>query len=150
VLEADEGEGVLDAIDVVPFGFQVRNQDFEDLVWHFLVDLYSDDVAEAALADGFFDGFEEIVGFEFLDGDVGVAGDVEGVGFENLHAREEIVEVGDDELFKPDEALGLGAAGLAVGLDGDELREGVWNLEAGEVIFALIALDEDGEVEAQV
>jgi len=99
VLEANEGEGVLDAVDVVPFGFEVRNQDFEDLVWHLLVDLDADDVAEAALADRFFDGFEEVVGFEFLDGDVGVAGDVEGVGFEDLHAGEELVKVGDDELF---------------------------------------------------
>jgi hypothetical protein len=150
VLQANEGEGILDAVDIVPLGFEVGDEDFQNLVGHFLVDLDADDVAEAAGADGFFDGFEQIVGFEFLDGDVGIAGDVEGVSLEDFHAWEELIEVGDDEMFEPEEALVAAAAGFAVGVDGDELGKGIGYFEAGEMIFAFGAADEDGEVEAEV
>ena len=38
----------------------------------------------------------------------GIAGDAEGMRFEDLHAREELVQVGGDDLLQPDEIMVVG------------------------------------------
>ena len=48
-----------------------------------------DDGAEAALPDRFFDGFQQVVAFQFLNFDFGVARDAERIGFDDLQARKQ-------------------------------------------------------------
>ena len=59
-----------------------------------------------------FDGFEEIVAFEFLNGCFRIARDVEWVSLFDFESREKGLQVGNDQLLQPDEALGSIAAVL--------------------------------------
>ena len=45
--------------------------------------------------------FPEIFGLKFLDGDLGIAGNMERVRLDNMHAREERFQVGRDHLLQP-------------------------------------------------
>ena len=45
--------------------------------------------AEAPLPDALLDRLQQVVGLQLLDGHVGIAGDAEGVGFDDVHAGEE-------------------------------------------------------------
>ena len=45
---------------------------------------------------------QEVVGLVLLDVEVGVAGDPEQVGLDDLHAREQRVQVGGDHLLQRD------------------------------------------------
>ena len=60
---------------------------------HRPLDLEPDGLAEAPAPDLLLDGLEQVVRLVLLDRDVGVAGDPEQVGLEDLHAPEQLVEV---------------------------------------------------------
>ncbi len=49
------------------------------------------------------DGLEQVLRFELLDGDVGVAGHAEGVGLHYIHAREEFGKMCGHHLLQPHE-----------------------------------------------
>ena len=169
MLEPAQGEWAGDLVDIFVLEFEIFEEDFEDLGGHVVIDFEADDIGETALPDAFFDGFEEIAGFELLNGGIGVARDVEGMSFEDLHAGEERLQVMNDELLEPDEAQGFGrGAGCSFGIffgvglfcvfagildesgEIDELREAVWNFDAGEALDALRVANENGEVEAEI
>ena len=79
-----------------------------DLVGHRRVDLEAHGLAEAAAAQLELDRGQQVVGLLVLEGEVGVAGDPEGHVLVDLHAREELVEVGGDDLLERHEALAVG------------------------------------------
>ena len=95
-------------IDVVAFDFEILDQDLEHGGGHGLVYFEADDVGETPLPDAFLDRLQQVSGFEFLNRGFGVAGDVEGMRFEDFHAGEQELQVGRDELFQPDETLADG------------------------------------------
>ena len=72
------------------------------------VDLEAHGRAEAAAAQLDLDRGEQVVGLLLLEREVGVAGDPEGEGLHDLHAREQLVEVGGDDLLERHEALAVG------------------------------------------
>ena len=69
-------------------------------VGHGALDLEADDVAEAALAQLLLDRLEQIRRLFLFECQVRVARDAEEVVLEDLHAREERVEVGGDDLLE--------------------------------------------------
>ena len=73
-----------------------------------MLDLEAHGPAEAAAAQLDLDRGEQVVGLLLLEGEVGVAGDPEGVVALDLHAREQRVEVGGDDLLERHEALAVG------------------------------------------
>ena len=96
---------------------------------------------------------EQVVGFELLDGHLGVARDPEGVGVDDLHAGEELVEVGGDELLEPHEvalAARRSVGGRPCRGHRDQARQRARHLDAGEELLAVRVAQQHGEVEAQV
>ena len=71
------------------------------------VDLEADGPAEPPAAQLHLHGLEQVVGLLLLQGQVGVAGDPEGVVALDLHAREQRPQVGGDHLLEGDEALAV-------------------------------------------
>ena len=71
-------------------------------VRHRALDLEPDDLAEAALAQLLLDRHQQVGRLFLLDREVGVARDPEEVVLEDLHAREQRVEVGGDDLLEQD------------------------------------------------
>ncbi len=69
---------------------------------HRALHLQADGRPEAPLAELLLDGHQEVVGLVLLDGQVGVARDAEEVVFQHLHAREEGIQVGRDDLLEQD------------------------------------------------
>ena len=96
---ADAGE------EDVPQGFRHRPFDLE-----------ADRLAEAAAPELLLDREEEVVGLVLLEGQVGVAGHAEEVVLLDLHALEEQVQVGLDDLVQQDEPV------VADRLTGDPLE----------------------------
>ena len=84
---------------------------------HRPLDLEADGLAEAPPPELLLDREQEVVGLVLLDREVGVAGDPEEVVLDDLHAEEQRVEVGLDDLVEEDEPRSArpraGAAGSA-------------------------------------
>ena len=63
---------------------------------------------EAAAAQLHLDGDQEVVRLVLFEGEVGVAGDPEGVVVADGHAGEQRVQMGGDDLLERHEALAVG------------------------------------------
>ena len=83
---------------------QLAHQQTEGDVIHVVGDLEPDRRAEAAAQQLLLEGLDEVLGLVLLDLDVLVAGDAELVVLDDLHAREQLVEVVGDQVFERDEA----------------------------------------------
>jgi hypothetical protein len=103
---------------------QLADQEVQDLAVDGLLDLQAHRRAEAAPHQFLLQRLEEVLGVVLLDLQVLVAGDAEGVALQDLHAREEFLQVGGDDVLDGDEAArgGLQEAGEQRG-----------DLDAGEV-----------------
>ena len=75
---------------------------------HVGADLEAQGPAEAAAAQLHLDGHQQVVGLVLFEGQVGVAGDPEGMVLPDRHAGEQGVEVGGDDLLERHEALAVG------------------------------------------
>ena len=106
-----------DLVHVVVEHADALAQDPPGHLRHRPLDLEPDRLAEAAAPDLLLDREQEVVRLVLLDRDVGVAGDAEQVGLEDLHAPEQLVEVRLDDLVEEHEPAGLdlrtGGAGAA-------------------------------------
>jgi hypothetical protein len=76
------------AIHLARIDFQIVHEDLEDVSRHVVAGHHAHDGAEAPPPHARLDGFEQILGFQFLDRDIGVARDVEGMRLDNFHAAE--------------------------------------------------------------
>ena len=171
MLEAVQGQRAGHLVDVFAIKFEILQKNLQNFGGHVVVDFQTNHVGETALPDAFFDGLEQVSRFELLNGGIGVAGYVEGMGLENLHAGEERLEIVNDQLLQPDEMEGLGRLGFCYGIffgvffgvffrvllrvfshlleagDVDQLRKAVRDFDAGEMLDALTVANEDREVE---
>ena len=137
-----EADRAAQAIHVVGVQVELAHEQLEHLVAHRVGDLEADGPVEAAAAQLHLDGFEQVVGLLLLDREVGVAGDAERRRLLDLHAGEQAVEMGDDEL------LGGEVATL---VDRHEAREQVGHLDPGEALLAALGVaDERGDGQGQV
>ena len=96
---------------------------------HRPLDLQADDLAEAAPAQLLLDGQQQVVRLVLLDRDVGVARHPEQVVVDDLHAREQGVQVGGDDLLDQDVR-----AGAHLPQSGQHRR----HLDAREAVLALV------------
>ena len=88
---------------------------FEDVRRHVFADHQAHHAAKAPLPHAFFDGFEQILRFQFFDRDVRVAGDVERMRFEHLHSGKQRTEMSRDHLLQPHELqIAIANAGASV------------------------------------
>ena len=106
--EAGQVERGGDPEDAVAADLELGGEEVDEVVAHVGADLEAEGLAEAAAAQLHLDGDEEVVGLVLLEGQVGVAGDPEGVVGADRHAGEEAVEVGRDDLLEGHEALAVG------------------------------------------
>ena len=112
-------------------------------------------VSKAPLPHAGLDAFEQIFGFQFLDGHVGVAGDVKGMRLQHLHPRKQRAQMSGDHLLQPHEfEMGLRSPAVLLGrrgaVDRDQRRQRIGNLDAREALVALAVADERGQVQAEV
>ena len=152
LVEAGQVQGCGELEDVVALEAQGAHQVAAGEGGDGVLHLQAHAVAEAAPLELLLHGLEEVLGVVLLDLEVLVAGDPEEVVLQDVHAREEVVEVlADDDLDGDDGAAGGLVRGveLAAG-DLDEARQGVGHLDAGEVLLAAARVaQDDGEVEGQ-
>ena len=87
---------------------ELTDEQLADLVGRVGLDLEADRLAEPAPTQLHLDRREQVVGLLLLEGQVGVAGDAEGDRLQDVHAGEQVVEVGGDDLLERDEALAVG------------------------------------------
>ena len=100
--QVGEVEQPLDHVDLALLDLQRLGQLSAQRGAHRAVDLQAHDLAEAAAAQLGLDGAQQVVGL-VGDVEVSVARDAEEAVVDDLHAGEERVEVGGDELLERDE-----------------------------------------------
>jgi hypothetical protein len=92
-----------DLVDLAGLDLQIGSQHFEHAFRHLLGDFQPDHGAESPLTYALLHRFQQVLGFEFLDGEIGVTRDAEGMGSHDLHSGKQIAEVGGDQLLQPHE-----------------------------------------------
>jgi len=121
----------------------------EDVVVDVLGDLQAHGGAEPTAGQLPLQRGEQVLGVVLLDLEVLVAGHPEGELLAHLHAGEELVEVGGDDVLQRHEPyrVGVAADGVLVP-DPQEPRQRRRHLDAGEVLVPRLGVDEDdGQVE---
>ncbi len=89
--------------DLVLGDLELLHQQLEHRGADRLLDLEAHRRSEAAAQQLLLERGEQVLGVVLLDLEVLVAGDPEGVGLEDLHAGEEPLEVGADDVLEGDE-----------------------------------------------
>ena len=102
-----EVEQPVDREHVLVLGLERALELLAHLAAHPRLDLDAHDLAEAPAPELVLDRLQEVVGL-VGDGEVGVAGDAEDRGVDDLHAREELVEVLGDQLLERHERAPVG------------------------------------------
>ena len=98
---ARQVEHARDLVDVASARGPGRCWSSARVAWrHRALHLEAHDLAEASLAQLLLDGQQQVVRLVLLDREVGVARDPEQVVLEDLHAREQDVQVGRDDLLQ--------------------------------------------------
>ena len=139
--DAGEVEHPADLVAVVLREADAAQEDVPGRGRHRALDLEADGLAEAAPAKLLLDGEQEVVRLVLLDRQVGVAGDPEEVRLEDLHAAEQEVQVGLDDLVEQDERRRS---------DLDEAGQDLGHLDPGEPALAGLRVahaDRDREAE---
>ncbi len=126
-------------------------QEFHHGRRHARVHLQANGVAKTALPDGLFDGFQQVVRLQFLDGDFGVAGEMKDVRPQDLEAWKQVVQIGDDQLLEPDKRIFARRVIRARRQSHrKELRQRIGNLHASEVFGAAVVPDCYRDIQAEV
>ena len=138
-----EVEQPVDLVDVGVVELERAQQRLAQRLAHPRPDLEAHHLAEAAAAQLLLDGAQQVVGL-VVDLEVGVARDAEDVVVDDLHAREERVQVLGDQVLERDERAPVA--------DRDEAREHLLrHLHARErLLLGLRVADEHGEREREV
>ena len=87
------GNGRGQAIDIAGVHFKIDHQNFKDRARHVMRHFQAHNASKAPLANAFGDGFEQVFGFQFLDGDFRVACYVKGVHSDNYHTGKEFCQI---------------------------------------------------------
>ena len=105
------------------------------------LDLEADRLAEASPTELLLDGHQQVVGLVLLDREVGVAGDPEEVALDDLHAHEQVGQVGLDDLVDGHERRRL---------DVEQARQDLRHLDPGEHALAGVRIAQpDGDRQAE-
>ena len=136
-----EAQGAAQLVDIVTADLEILDQDIEDSRRHCIVDFDSHNIRETSLPDALFHGFQQVSRLQFLDGSLSIPGYMEGMGFQDFHAREQHLQVGRDQLLQPDQVLSSGTLPVLSfarwsGIHGDQLRNRIRDLDPGKVFGA--------------
>jgi hypothetical protein len=119
-----------------------------------MVHLQAHDITKSSLPDAFFGGLEQIARFPLLNFYLGIAGNMKRIRLENGHPREELIEIGANQIFEPDVGIGLGlddrrstTLGSFNLADGHKLRQTVRYFDASKAFFTVGIADQNGQVE---
>lgn len=139
--EAGEVQRAGERVDLRLADLQLADEEVQDLAVHALLDLQADGRAEAAPHQLLLEGLEEVLRVVLLHLQVLVAGEAEGVVLQDLHAGEQLFQMGGDDVLDGDVA----ARGRL-----QEAGEQRRDLDAGEVAVARDGVaDDDREVEGE-
>ncbi len=88
----------------------------------------------------FLDCFQQVVRFQLLNHHVGVTGHAEWVCLQDLHARKQGLQVGNNHLVQPDKGILL-RAGIVFDFgfsrfESDQLRQRAGNLDPCKMLFS--------------
>ncbi len=141
--QAAQVERALELVGVVVGEVELALEQLADLVGDALADLEPHGSAELAPSKLDLHRRQEVVGLLLLEGEVGVAAHPEGVGGLHLHAREQLAQMGGDDLLQRHEPLTIGHHHES----GQEVRD----LDPGEAPLAGYRIaQQDSQVEGQV
>ncbi len=90
---------------ILEFHFQIRDQQLESIVCDIVIDSQLDDATKTAHPDTLLHGLQQVAGFDLLDLHIIITNDAERMNVQDLHPREEIAEVGGDDLFHPNKVV---------------------------------------------
>ncbi len=152
--QALEGERPRRAVNFARPDSQVVHEDLESRSGHVRGDQQPDHALETPLAKAFLDGLEQVLGFQFLDRHIRVAGDVERMRFQDLHAGKQHAEVRGDHLLQPHQVDPPGPAALGGGLRArahrHQLGQRIGHFDAREVLVAGAVANRDRQVQAEI
>ncbi len=118
VLEAIQGQRPFHLVDIAGIEFEILEQDVEHFKGHGIVDFEPNHIGETALPDALFHRLQQIARLELLNFGLGVASHMKRMGLKNFHAWKQRLQIVNDELFEPDEILGLGRLRFCFGFLG--------------------------------
>ena len=128
-------------------------EDRPDALRHVLAHFQAHHRAEVPLPDDLDDRGQQVARLVFLDLQVGVTRDPEGVGGRDLEAGEEQVEIGRDQFLDPDELAPPRVETEFVASAArrpHQPRQHLGNLDPGEALALASVLDHDRQVQAEV
>ena len=141
-------------VDVLLVDLQLLDEHAADALGDAHADLESHARAEAAPPHLAIDDRQQVVSLVLEDVDVHVARDAERVTAEDLHAREQVVEVGGDELFEGQELRGGAVRHRGAAFEnraGDEARQALGHLDAREAAVLRLGIARlDGQRQREV
>ena len=134
---------------------KIIHQQIADFFWHVIVNGNLHHRAKFAAADTGLHTFKQIVGFQFLDLDIGIADNAEWISGNHFHTGEQSREIGSNNLFEPDKIMMVRDCAVLArrpgrAFDRHKARQSVWHLYAGKFLIAILIPDHDGEVQAQI
>ena len=163
-VEADQGhefahgERALDAEDLERQKIELFRKEVGERRVRTVLHFKTDHVAEAPLVDEVLHRSEQVVGFVFLNLEVGIAGDAEDEGLLHLVAAEELVEMLADQVLNQDDVVvasvrieaELRIGGFLRAGHEDEARHVVRALEARVADVAVLRFELDQNVDRNV
>src|SRR5579872_4897567 len=140
--------GTIHRVNIARIQLEIRQQDFQQVLGNVLRNLQLHHVAESPQTDGLFNALQQIVRFQFLQLNLGIADNAERVGRDNLKPWKQMPDAVSDHLLQPDQ-FRLPCWTFRRG-DLDQLRQRVGNLHARESLPALRILDHHRKIQAQI
>ncbi len=151
VAQAAEVQRPVYAINIRRIQLQLAGQKFDHRLRRVRVHLQTHRVAKTTLPHSLLDGFKQIVRFQFLDGDFGVASEMKDVSPQNLQARKQMLQIGDDQLLQPNKTVFAGrSAGVGRKRYRKQLGQSIGNLHASEVFRTAGLAHRHRDIQAKV
>ena len=112
--QAAQVQRAIHAENIGGIQFQLSGNKINHCGGHPSVHLQPHGIAKTPLPHCLLNGFEQIVRFQFFDRHFGVARQMEDVRSQDFEARKQMMQIRDDQLFQPDEAIGARAVSAPV------------------------------------
>ena len=120
------------AVQLARVYLEIGQQNIDHRLGHIRCNLEPHHISEPSLPDTLLNGFKEIFCFKFLDCHFRIARYVERVGFNDLHPREQSIQICRDYLLQPDKVCFARRAALpglfVTAIERNELRAEYWAL----------------------
>ena len=92
-------------IDVIVSDLKIIHEQVTHFLRHGWIDRHLYYRTKFAFADVLLHGLEQVIGFEFLNFDIGIAHDAEGMGCDNFQTGKQPLKICSNDLVQPDEIM---------------------------------------------